>query len=113
MNETAKNVLLWVIIAVVLFTLFNSFNPRGATSSDLPYNGFVQGVESGNVATATISADQPATITGKLKDGSAFRTVVPMLGFSTNAVVKEMQEQGVELRQDPSEGFSLIGLLIS
>jgi cell division protease FtsH len=113
MNETAKNVLLWVIIAVVLFTLFNSFNPRGATSSDLPYNGFVQGVESGNVATATISADQPATITGKLKDGSAFRTVVPMLGFSTNAVVKQMQDKGVEVRQEPSEGFSLIGLLIS
>ncbi|MEO7073431.1 MAG: ATP-dependent zinc metalloprotease FtsH [Rhodanobacter sp.] len=113
MNETAKNVLLWVIIAVVLFTLFNSFNPRGATSSDLPYNGFVQGVESGNVATATISADQPATISGKLKDGSAFRTVVPMLGFSTNAVVKQMQDKGVEVRQEPSEGFSLIGLLIS
>jgi cell division protease FtsH len=113
MNETAKNVLLWVIIAVVLFTLFNSFNPRGATSSDLPYNGFVQGVESGNVATATISADQPATISGKLKDGSSFRTVVPMLGFSTNAVVKQMQDKGVEVRQEPSEGFSLIGLLIS
>ncbi len=113
MNETAKNVLLWVIIAVVLFTLFNSFNPRGAGTSDMPYNAFVQSVESGNVATAKISADQPATITGKLKDGSAYHAVVPMLGFSTNAVVKQMQDKGVEVRQEPSEGFSLIGLLIS
>ncbi|HUW53224.1 MAG TPA: ATP-dependent zinc metalloprotease FtsH [Rhodanobacter sp.] len=113
MNETAKNVLLWVIIAVVLFTVFQSFNPRGTASSDLPYSTFVQSVDSGNVATATISADQPATISGKLKDGSVFRTVAPMLGFSTNAVVKQMQEKGVEVRQDPSEGFSLIGLLVS
>jgi cell division protease FtsH len=113
MNETAKNVLLWVIIAVVLFTVFESFNPHSSRSSDLAYSAFVQNVKSGNVSSATISADQPATISGKLKDGSAFRTVAPMLGFSTNAVVKEMQEQGVELRQDPSEGFSLIGLLIS
>jgi cell division protease FtsH len=113
MNETAKNVLLWVIIAVVLFTVFQSFNPRGATSSDLPYSSFVQSVDNGNVANATISADQPATISGKLKDGSAFRTVAPMLGFSTNAVVKQMQDKGVEVRQDPSEGFSLIGLLVS
>jgi len=113
MNETAKNVLLWVIIAVVLFTVFESFNPKGGHSSDLAYSSFVQNVESGNVSSATISADQPATISGKLKDGSAFRTVAPMLGFSTNAVVKQMQDKGVEVRQDPSEGFSLIGLLIS
>ncbi len=113
MNETAKNVLLWVIIAVVLFTVFESFNPRGSHSSDLAYSTFVQNVESGNISNATISADQPATISGKLKDGSAFRTVAPMLGFSTNEVVKHMQDKGVEVRQDPSEGFSLIGLLIS
>ena len=113
MNETAKNVLLWVIIAVVLFTVFESFNPRGSHSSDLAYSSFVQNVDSGNVSSATISADQPATISGKLKDGSAFRTVAPMLGFTTNAVVKQMQDKGVEVRQDPSEGFSLIGLLIS
>jgi cell division protease FtsH len=113
MNETAKNVLLWVIIAVVLFTVFESFNPRDGRSSDLAYSSFVQNVESGNVSSAKISADQPATISGKLKDGSAFRTVAPMLGFSTNAVVKQMQDKGVEVRQDPSEGFSLIGLLIS
>ena len=73
----------------------------------------MQSVDTGNVATATISADQPATISGKLKDGSSFRTVAPMLGFSTNEVVKQMQGKGVEVRQDPSEGFSLIGLLIS
>ena len=113
MNETAKNVLLWVIIAVVLFTVFQSFNPRGTSSSDLAYSAFVQSVDNGNVATATISADQPATLSGKLKDGSVFHTVAPMLGFSTNAVVKQMQDKGVEVRQDPSEGFSLIGLLIS
>ena len=38
MNETAKNVLLWVIIAVVLFAVFQNFNPHGAGSSDLPYS---------------------------------------------------------------------------
>ncbi len=113
MNETAKNVLLWVIIAVVLFTVFESFNPQGSRSSDLAYSSFVQNVESGNVSSATISADQPATISGRLKDGSAFRTVAPMLGFSTNEVVKHMQDKGVEVRQDPSQGFSLIGLLVS
>ncbi|MBB6243257.1 MULTISPECIES: ATP-dependent zinc metalloprotease FtsH [unclassified Rhodanobacter] len=113
MNETAKNVLLWVIIAAVLFAVFQSFNPHGTSSSDLPYSGFVQSVDNGNVSTAVISADQPATISGKLKDGSTFRTVVPEVGVSISPIVKQMQDKGVEVRQDPSEGFSLIGLLIS
>jgi len=66
------------------------------------------------VSTAVISADQPATISGKLKDGSAFRTVAPVLGFSTSSVVKQMQDKGVEVRQEPANnGFSLIGLLLN
>ncbi|MFC5741067.1 ATP-dependent zinc metalloprotease FtsH [Dyella tabacisoli] len=114
MNEMAKNLLLWLIIAVVLLTVFQSFNPHGASSSDLPYSSFVQSVDSGNVANATISADQPASISGKLKDGSTYRTVAPGLGWSTNAVVKQMQDKGVEVRQEPSNnGFSLLGLLLN
>jgi len=114
MNEMAKNLLLWLIIAVVLLTVFQSFNPHGASSSDLPYSSFVQSVDNGNVASANISADQPAAISGKLKDGSAFRTVAPVLGWSTNGVVKQMQDKGVEVRQEPSNnGFSLLGLLLN
>ena len=114
MNEMAKNLLLWLIIAVVLLTVFQSFNPHGASSSDLPYSTFVQSIDNGNVASANISADQPATISGKLKDGSAFRTVAPVLGWSTNSVVKQMQDKGVEVRQEPSNnGFSLLGLLLN
>ena len=114
MNEMAKNLLLWLVIAVILLTVFQSFNPHGGSSSDLPYSSFVQSVDNGNVSTATISADQPATITGKLKDGSSFRTVAPSLGWSSNAIVTQMQSKNVEVRQEPSNnGFSLLGLLLN
>jgi cell division protease FtsH len=114
MNEMAKNLLLYLIIAVVLITVYQGFNSRGSSASDLPYSSFVQSVDNGNVASATIGADQPSTISGKLKDGSSFRTVAPVLGFSTNAVVKQMSDKGVEVRQEPSNnGFSLIGLLFN
>ena len=113
MNEMAKNLLLWLIIAVVLIAVFQSFNPHGGGSSDLPYSTFVQNVDNGNVSSANISAENPATISGKLKDGSSFRTVAPVLGFSTNSVVKQMQDKGVEVRQDAAPGFSLVSLLVS
>ena len=113
MNETWKTLLLWLVIAVVLITVFQSFNPHGGASSDLPYSSFVQSVDSGNVATATISAENPATISGKLKDGSNYRTVAPVLGFSTSTVVKQMQDKNVIVTQDSGTGFSLIGLLVN
>jgi cell division protease FtsH len=113
MNETWKTLLLWLVIAVVLITVFQSFNPHGGASSDLPYSSFVQSVDSGNVATATISAENPATISGKLKDGSNYRTVAPVLGFSTSTVVKQMQDKNVTVTQDSGTGFSLIGLLVN
>ncbi|OZB59238.1 MAG: ATP-dependent metalloprotease [Lysobacterales bacterium 14-68-21] len=105
--------MLWLIIAVVLIAVFQSFNPHGGAASDLPYSAFVQNVDNGNVSSATISAENPATISGKLKDGSSFRTVAPVLGFSTNSVVKQMQEKGVEVRQEAAPGFSLMNLLVS
>jgi cell division protease FtsH len=113
MNETWKTLLLWLVIAVVLITVFQSFNPHGGASSDLPYSSFVQSVDSGNVATATISAETPATLSGKLKDGSNYRTVAPVLGFSTNTVIKQMQDKNVTVTQDSGTGFSLIGLLVN
>ncbi|WP_196240408.1 ATP-dependent zinc metalloprotease FtsH [Dyella choica] len=113
MNETWKTLLLWLVIAVVLITVFQSFNPHGGASSDLPYSSFVQSVDSGNVATANISAENPATINGKLKDGSNYRTVAPVLGFSTNSVVKQMQDKNVTVTQDSGTGFSLLGLLVN
>jgi cell division protease FtsH len=113
MNETWKTLLLWLVIAVVLITVFQSFNPHGGASSDLPYSSFVQSVDSGNVANATISAETPATISGKLKDGSNYRTVAPVLGFSTSTVVKQMQDKNVTVTQDSGTGFSLISLLVN
>ena len=113
MNETAKSVLIWALVAVVLFAVFQSMSPHGTSSANPSWSAFQQDVANGNVATATITADQPAKVSGKLKDGSSYQTVVPVVGASTNDIVKQMQDKSVDVRQDPAEGFSLLGLLIS
>ncbi|MGN6093000.1 MAG: ATP-dependent metallopeptidase FtsH/Yme1/Tma family protein, partial [Luteibacter jiangsuensis] len=114
MNEMAKNLLLWLIIAVVLLTVFQTFNPHSGASQDMSYTTFAQQVDNGNVASGTITSTAPPTITGKLKDGGSYRTVVPVVGLSTSDLVKTMRDKGVELRQEPADnGFSLIGLLFN
>jgi cell division protease FtsH len=111
MNEMAKNLLLWLVIAVVLLTVFQSFNPRSSTAQDMSYSSFVQQVENNNVSEVKIGATVPASISGKLKDGSALHTVAP---YADDTLVPKLLKHDVEVRQEPSDnGFSLLGLLIN
>ena len=76
MNDMAKNLLLWVIIAVVLLTVFQSFNPRTSAPSDVPYSEFTQQVGNGSVASVQLGSDLPTKATAKLKDGSQVSTMI-------------------------------------
>ena len=107
MNDMAKNLLLWVIIAVVLLTVFQSFNPRSSTPSDVPYSEFAQQVTNGGVASAQFGADRPTKVTAKLKDGSAVSTWIPEGGNA--AALELMAKNNVEVRQSPGVCPSRIG----
>jgi len=98
MNDMAKNLLLWIVIAVVLIAVFQSFNPRGSEATPIPYSDFMQQVEQNNVGSAKISATLPATITAKRKDGSALVTVAPVEDKDMVAIMRTHQ---VEVTQDP------------
>ena len=70
----ARNLVLWVIIALVLMLVFNNFGPRHDTSRTLDYSQFVSDVKSGQVGRVVID-DQ--AIHGQLDDGSPFVTYSP------------------------------------
>ena len=106
MNETAKNLLLWLIIAVVLLTVFQSFSPHDGGAQQMAYSDFVQQVQNDNVSSVKLGSTMPSAITGKLKDGSALRTVAP---FADDTLVPNLLKHKVEVRQEPSDnGFSLL-----
>src|SRR5437868_6138738 len=97
MNDMAKNLLLWIVIAVVLIAVFQSFNPRATDPQNIPYSDFIQQVEQNNVSSATISASAPPTITAKRKDGSPLVTIAP----DDKDMVAIMRSHQVEVRQEP------------
>src|SRR3982750_1003303 len=101
MNDMAKNLLLWVIIAVVLLTVFQSFNPRSSQPSDVPYSEFAQQVTNGGVASAQFASDRPTKVTAKLKDGSTVSTWIPDQGNA--ALLDLMAKNNVEVRQSPAD----------
>src|SRR4051812_35204688 len=100
MNDMAKNLLLWVVIAVVLIMVFQSFNPRGASSSEVSYSDFMQQVNNNSVQAVTISANLPAQITGKRKDGSALMTTAPMEDLQ---LVPTLLAHNVQVKQEPAD----------
>jgi len=110
MNDMAKNLLLWIVIAVVLIAVFQSFNPRGTDPQNISYSDFMQQAEQNNVSQVTISATMPATITGKRKDGTALTTVAPI---EDSQMVPTLRSHGVDVRQEaPDNSGALWRILL-
>lgn len=69
----AKNLILWLIIAAVLLTVFNNFSVDSAPQS-VPYSQFVQQIQNNQISKVTIDG---YTIRGQRDDGSEFQTTRP------------------------------------
>ncbi|OHE80416.1 MAG: ATP-dependent metalloprotease, partial [Lysobacterales bacterium GWF1_69_6] len=109
MNDLAKNLLLWLVIAVVLMAVFNSFSTPGAASAELTYNQFIEEVKSGRVSEVTI-ADNGLAITGTRKDGSRFTTSNPR----DNRLVDTLFENDVNtIQEQPAERSMMLSLLFN
>ncbi len=105
MNDMAKNLLLWIVIAVVLIAVFQSFNPRATSPTDISYSDFMQQVENNAVSQVSISATIPSTIAGKRKDGSALQTVAPL---DDSQMIPTLRSHGVEVRQEPADNSNAL-----
>jgi cell division protease FtsH len=104
-----RNLAVWVIIAMLLFALFNLFQqPGSSTRADsLTYSEFITKVEAGSVRDVTIAGDQ---ITGKLKDGKTFETFAP----NDPNLVATLSEKGVNISaQAANEEGAFPGMLLS
>ena len=73
MNDMLKNILLWLVIAAVLLTVFNNFNTTPETNR-ITYSEFVKEVHDGRIARAVVDG---YTISGSRTGGDSFETVRP------------------------------------
>ena len=108
MNDMLKNVLLWVVIAVVLMSVFNNFAPRGERGDlTLSYTQFIQAVKMGQVQQVSIDDN---VVKGKMQTGETFRTYTP----NDPHLVDDLLEGGVDIKALPPEQPSfLMQLLVS
>jgi len=103
LNNLTKNLLLWLVIAIVLMSVFNNFGNRQVSSRPLEYSSFLQRVKQNDVDRVTI---QGREIVGKFKSGDSFTTYSPET--DNKAMIGDMLEHGVTIEAKPPEEQSLL-----
>lgn len=108
MNDMAKNLVLWVIIALVLMMVFKNFgNP--AMSGEVPYSQFVSDVKTGRVVSVNIEGN---SITGRYADGNRFTTYSPET--NNEALIGTLLNNNVEIKgMEPNRNSFWAHALIS
>jgi cell division protease FtsH len=98
LNDLAKNLLTWAIIAIVLVSIFNHYASVGTVPDSLSYSEFLSNVKNGQVAQVHIqSNDAGNNITGNGVDGSEFKTFGP----PDPKLVDDLVENKVEITAEP------------
>ena len=98
MNNMGRNIALWIIIALLLLTLFNLFQgqSKDGEATPLAFSEFLDNVESGQIRDVTIEGNQ---ITGHLTGtGQSFSTYAP----DDPALVSRLRTNGVLISAKPS-----------
>ncbi|WP_225764068.1 ATP-dependent zinc metalloprotease FtsH [Stenotrophomonas sp. Marseille-Q4652] len=117
MNDLTKNLLLWVVVAVVLMVVFQSFSPRGATtagtSESASYTRFVQDVDAGRIRSVTFTDEGTLTansIRYKRADGSEGR----VFGPTDQKLVDQLISKNIEVfREEPRTGPTFWGIVLN
>lgn len=116
MNDLTKNLLLWVVVAVVLMVVFQSFSPKGgatATGGPITYSEFLREVESGHVASVKFTNESNLAtnaIAFKRKDSSTGTVYGPQ----DDKLVDTLLDKNVTIdREQPESGISLVAILLN
>jgi len=101
LNDMAKNLILWLIIAAVLVTVMNNFSSPNEPQT-LNYSDFIQQVKDGKVERVTVDG---YIITGKRADGDNFKTVRPAI--TDNGLIGDLVDNHVVVEGKQPEQQSI------
>lgn len=105
MSDMAKNLILWLVIAVVLMSVFQGFSPGGSSAPTYDYTQFVREVNQGQIREVTIDG---RVITGVDRSNQEFKTVMPM---QDQKLVDELIERNVTMNVKEPESPSMLGTI--
>ena len=99
----AKNLILWLVIAVVLMSVFQSFSPGESSKTQTDYTTFLREAEQGNIREVRI--DNSGEIRGTRRSGETFQTYVP---YFDDKLVSDLVKNDVRVYGEPPEEQSFL-----
>jgi len=100
-SDMAKNLILWVVIAVVLMSVFNNFTSTQSGPKAMAYSSFIEQVRQGQVKEVTISG---RAIEGTDESGQRFSTYSP----GDDGLVGDLLNNDVVINAGPPEKPSVL-----
>ncbi|WP_170292280.1 ATP-dependent zinc metalloprotease FtsH [Xanthomonas maliensis] len=116
MNDLTKNLLLWVVVAVVLMVVFQSFSPRmagGAGTDSITYTQFLKEVDAGRVKSVDYT-DETGLSVNAIRFKRADGTEGTVYGPRDDKLVDVLYSKNIEMtRQKPATGPGFWSLVLN
>lgn len=108
MNDMMKNLLLWLVIAVVLISVFSNLGPQRQNVQPMTYSQFLKDVHKGGVSSVTI---EKQNIYGKTQGNQTFKTYMPM---QDQYLIADLMKNNVAITgKPPAKPSFLMHILIN
>ena len=108
MTDKMKPYLLWVVVIVMVFFLFNNMNPAGAPTK-VDYSEITKDIDENKVKDVSIKGSESITV--ELKDGSKKIAHLFPNAFGKDEMAK-LKENGVVLRGMPLDGMTIFSYIL-
>jgi cell division protease FtsH len=110
LSDMAKNLILWLVIAVVLMAVFESFSPGESSRPQTDYTTFLKEANQGMIREVKIDSAKNE-IRGVKRSGENFVTYIP---YFDDQLVSDLVKQDVRvLGEPPAEQSMLASIFIS
>ena len=106
LNNVMKQVLVWLVIALVVFTVFKQFDSRAGRTTSLAYSEFMDQARSGRIKSAEIEGNN---IVGRTVDDKLISTYNP----NDLWVVGDLMKFGVKVEGKARDENHLLSILVN
>ncbi len=103
MNDTTKHLLLWLVIGLVLVSVFNKFEDAKLQSSEIEFSQLMDDIDRGKVVSVTVAN---STVKAVMKSGEEVTTNIP---YGSHEILAEKSlEKKIDYTGAEPEGDSLL-----
>ena len=100
-NNLFRNVAIWVVIGLVLMTVFNQFNNKQAAQNSVEYSQFIEEVKDGKISKVVMEG---RTLKATTTDGKKITSYAPPDIW----LVSDLLKSGVKIEAKPEEEPSML-----